>query len=409
MEKHGLLHLSIAVLVTALAQGCTLARVDPPCPAVTKIVPAAAQYGDTVSIIGTNFLAGLPQLYTITIGSKFVPVLDVPDVNTIRFMVPLGIGDGPVSVSVNGSSCTMGTMPGFTYRFTVTQVQQLVAGFNLPAGMAVDANGNIILADGGNDVIKLVTPQGGISTIAGKSGMPGTTDGNNGPFVNFDFPQDVTVDPAGNIYVADDYNYCIRKIINPPSYYVSTVAGIIGNAGEVDGSLTTARFSGATGVAISGTDSLYVIEYTSNRLRFVNLQDGSVTTLMGGGTTSPLNYPLRVAYSENRNAAYPILIADQDNNRILEVSTAGTANTTPIGLTFPPHDLALDDNGNIFVLNGSGEKVSVIYKDNGIVDIAGTGINYNFQSVSGIAVDSKNKVAYVSDEVLNNIVMVRYQ
>lgn len=409
MERNGILRLVIGVLVIALAQGCTLSRVDPPCPGIEGIVPAAAQYGDTVSIKGTNFIAGLPQLYKITIGSEPIPVLDVPDVNTIRFTVPLGIGDGPVSVSVNGSSCTMGASPGFTYRFTVTQVQQVAAGFNQPAGMAVDGNGNIILADRSNDVIKLVTPQGGISIIAGQSGTPGTTDNNNGPFVNFNFPQAVAVDAAGNIYVADDYNYCIRKIINPPSYYVSTAAGLIGVAGEVDGSLTAARFSDPTGLAISGTDSLYVIENTSNRLRFVNFQDGSVTTLMGGGATSPLNYPLRVAYSQMRNAAYPILVADQDNNRILEVSTTGTANATPIGLTFPPHDLALDDNGNIFVLNGLGGRVSVIYKDNGIVDIAGVGINYNFQSVSGIAVDSKNKVAYVSDDALSNIVMIRYQ
>ena len=407
MRRSGVFGLLVFVLVVAWIPSC-LKRIDRPCPVVTGLVPAAAHGGDTVSIKGSDFLTGKSDLYTIKIGSQPVAPLDVQDANTIRFVVPVGIGDGPVSVSVDGSNCSAGNPPMFIYRLTVTDIKMLVGGFNLPAGMDIDANSNVILADRNNNMIKLVTPAGQITTIAGNGTAGYIGDKIPGLSANFNSPDDVAVDAAGNIYVADDLNHCIRKIQNTPTHYVSTVVGTIYSSGSNDGTPTSAKLTRPRGVAVVGSDSMFVVEYTISCLRYINFPNNSVNTLIGGGTTSALNGPIRVAFSRKRNGAFPILVADNGNSRVLEVNTNGTTNS-PIILAFPPQDLALDDNGNILVLNRGGRRVSVVYKDNSIDDIAGLGINYTFMSPSGIAVDAKNKVFYVSDDRLNSIVVAKYQ
>ncbi|MGA2658677.1 MAG: hypothetical protein ABSH34_14330, partial [Verrucomicrobiota bacterium] len=110
------------------------------------------------------------------------------------------------------------------------------ARFNLPFGLAADKAGNLYVADSGNDTIRKVTADGLVSTLAGLEGSPGSADG-QGFAARFGDaaggPDGVAVDSAGNVYVADTDNCTIRKV--PPGGLVSTLAGLAGNPGLVDG------------------------------------------------------------------------------------------------------------------------------------------------------------------------------
>jgi NHL repeat len=239
--------------------------------------------------------------------------------------------------------------------------------------------------------------------------MPGTVENGAALSVNFDNPYDVTVDIANNIYVADYSNHCVRKITSTTSPVVSTVAGVMNWDGNNDGMVGTARLTYPRAVAVNNTNNMvFTVEYTISRLRYIS--NNTVTTLLNGDPPANygLNTPIGVVYSEKRNPDFPILIADRANNRIVEVNMNRIAHAPQIILPFQPHDLEADDAGNIIVLDRTGRLVAVVYKDNTVQYIAGTGINYDLQNPTGLAIDTKNKIIYISDGVYS-IVMAKYQ
>jgi streptogramin lyase len=106
------------------------------------------------------------------------------------------------------------------------------AQFNAPQGAAVDGNGNVYIADTGNNTIRKITPLGVVTTFAGFAGSAGSNDG-TGSAARFELPQGVAVDTTGNVYVGDSQNYTIRKIT--PAGVVSTLAGAAHEFGSTDG------------------------------------------------------------------------------------------------------------------------------------------------------------------------------
>jgi streptogramin lyase len=108
------------------------------------------------------------------------------------------------------------------------------ASFSWPHGIATDSAGNIYVADSNNNVIRKITPTGLVTTLAGSPGSAGSADG-TGAAARFRFPQGVTTDSDGNVYVVDTGNYTIRKIT--PSGVVTTVVGTTGISGFVPGGL----------------------------------------------------------------------------------------------------------------------------------------------------------------------------
>lgn len=398
----------LAIIITVM-YSCNLKRIDLPCPEITALVPAAARVNDTVTIQGKGFVSGSPNLYRLQIGDKTVPILDVPDGQKMIFIVPSGVGDGQVSVTVVQTSCNEVAPTPFTYRLRVKQVSVLTHdGLNKPAGLDIDQEGNVIVADRGNNRIKQISREGEISPVAGNGFNTPFLDGDAGGNVTFNAPDDVAVDGQGNIYVADDFNSCIRKIANNSDHSVSISAGIGGNSGGDDNTPLLSTFDRPRGVAVNGSDEVFVVEYTPARLRYINFSQNNVQTLLGGGTTSALNNPVRLVYSQLRNSEFPILIADRDHSRILEANVNGNT-TAPIDPHCDPQDLAVDEHGNIIVLNRAGRRVSVVYKNNTVEEIAGLNINFAFESPSGIAIDTNEKIIYVSDDLANNIVMIHYE
>jgi hypothetical protein len=135
------------------------------------------------------------------------------------------------------------------------------AQFTGPQGVAVDREGNVYVADSGNDTIRKVTSGGVVTTLAGSAGNIGTNDG-VGSAARFNAPIAVAVDSAGNVYVADSWNYTIRKVTSDG--VVTTIGGMAGVAAGADGVGSAALFNGPWGIALDSAGCLYVAQPYNN-------------------------------------------------------------------------------------------------------------------------------------------------
>ncbi len=192
------------------------------------------------------------------------------------------------------------------------------ARFNSPQGLAVDNQGNVYVADTGNNRIRKITPAGTVSTLAG-SGTGGFANG-TGTAAQFDSPSDVSVDVAGVVYVSDWLNNRIRKIT--PAGVVTTLAGS-GVGGFADGSGVAAQFFYPISLAIGADGSLYSGD-EGGRIRKIS-SAGVVTTIAGGsggsfadgyGNDARFDYPYGLAVDTTGT----VYVADSENQRIRRIT-----------------------------------------------------------------------------------------
>lgn len=211
------------------------------------------------------------------------------------------------------------------------------ASFYGPGGMTTDALGNLYVADQSNNKVRKVTPAGLVITIAGN----GSAASNDGPALSAGFynPDGVAVDALGNIYVADSKNNKIRKI--SAAGIVSTFAGS-GIAGNLNGNGTAASFNYPTSLGADVAGNLYVSDYRNNVIRKIS-PAGQVTTLAGSGSAGNLNGigtsasfygPLGLAIDQNDN----LYVADYINDLIRKITLTGYVidKVLPPGLNFDP-------------------------------------------------------------------------
>jgi sugar lactone lactonase YvrE len=228
--------------------------------------------------------------------------------------------------------------------------------FSLGPGLVVDSSGYIYVADSGNSLIRKVTQAGSVTTLAGKAGSLGSEDG-TGTAAEFDYPLGLGVDNFGNIYVADSFNSTIRKIT--PSGIVTTLAGKAGVMGSSDGTGPEAEFGRPTAVAVDNFGNVYVNDSPS--IRKIT-PSGAVTTVATGG---PLDYLMAgIAVDNSGNIYVPIFIpADvpvipftmpQGTGQILKVTPTGVITNLADIPTGIPYGVAVDSLGNVYVTdNGS--------------------------------------------------------
>jgi hypothetical protein len=147
-----------------------------------------------------------------------------------------------------------------------------VARFYYPSGITVDNNSNLYVADAFNDTIRKITPVGTnwvVTTIAGTAGNNGVNDGTNGS-AQFSGPSSIAIDVAGNLYVADTYNYTIRKVAPVgTNWVVTTIAGTAGSYGSSDGTNGAAQFSYLYGITVDAGTNLYLADTYNNTIRKV--------------------------------------------------------------------------------------------------------------------------------------------
>ena len=239
---------------------------------------------------------------------------------------------GPITSNITGEtlSCAAAqaevtTLAGSTTPGNVDGTGS-AAAFHNPAGVAVNAAGDIYVADSANNEIREVTPAGVVTTLAGST-TAGSTDG-TGSAASFNAPEGVAVNSAGDIYVADSGNNEIRMIT--PAGVVSTLAGST-TAGAANGTGSAASFYHPTGVAVNAAGDIYVADAGNNEIREVT-PAGVVTTLAGStaagdangtGSAASFSSPLGVAV----DASGTVFVTDSLNNEIRAVTGAGVVTT----------------------------------------------------------------------------------
>jgi sugar lactone lactonase YvrE len=290
------------------------------------------------------------------------------------------------------------------------------ARFNFPGGVAVDASGDVYVADTGNNTIRKITPAGVVSTIAGVAGNFnwGSTDG-IGSAAKFSQPKGAVVDASGNVYIADSGNSTIRKIT--PAGVVSTLAGSPGNSGSADGLGSGAQFNQPGGVAVDASGNVYVADTFNDTIRKIT-PAGVVTTLAGSagnqgsadgsGSAASFHWPEGVAVDGTGN----VYVADSFNSEIRKITPAGVVTTFAKATAYnslvlnEPIGIAIDASGNVYVANVGDSTVRKITPAGVVLPLAGkpynsggadgTGITARFNCPQGVAVDSNGNV-YVAD------------
>jgi hypothetical protein len=269
------------------------------------------------------------------------------------------------------------------------------ARFCQPTGVAADGAGNIYVADWGNNVIRKISPQGTVTTLAGntsitdQSGRPasGYADG-PGNVARFNWPRGIAVDRAGNVFVAEQNNHTIRKIT--PAGVVTTLAGnaLIKNqngdpkGGYADGTGAAARFNTPEGVAVDGAGDVYVADSGNQMIRKIT-PEGVVTTIAGTSLDSD-------------GDGWP---------------DGGYADGTGSAARFNgPYGVAVDRGGNVYVtdngmlrkVNPTGVVTTLAGQPGSTGSADGTGSAARFNELGGVAVDSAGNL-YVADFVNNTI------
>src|ERR1041385_801961 len=222
------------------------------------------------------------------------------------------------------------------------------AQFNSPSGIAVAPNGDLIVADTGNHCIRRVPLHGETATVAG-NGKAGYADG-PARQAQFNGPIGVAVDPSGNIYVADSYNDRIRMIT--PDGQVSTVAGN-GAPGFADGDRNTALFDTPSGIIVANDNSLIVADTGNDRLRRIT-PDGNVATLPVADLSSPIGLAItydNFLYVTELDRSRVVQIAPDGTTRVMADDAQFNQ---PAGIALDPNGrgparLYVADSGNYLV------------------------------------------------------------
>ena len=262
-----------------------------------------------------------------------------------------------------------------------------------PRDVALDAAGNLFIADATNRRLRKVAPNGIISTAAGTGSFRALGDGGPAAIAELNFPTRMALDASGNLYVTEVDSHRIRKI--SPEGIISTVAGD-GTPGFFgDGRLaTSASLFFPRDVAVDGTGNIYIADRANNRIRRVSVA-GLITTVAGNGdqgfsgdggpaTDAVLNLPFGVAVDGVGN----LYIADSTNRRVRKVSPEGLISTIAgngergvagdggpaieASLVFPV-DLALDDGGNLYIADFANNRIRKVSPDGMITTVAGNG------------------------------------
>lgn len=205
------------------------------------------------------------------------------------------------------------------------------ARFAHPMGMTIDTKGNLYVADSDSHTVRKVTSEGNTTTLAGVAGESGSVDGPRGT-AKFAFPHDAVADRAGNVYVADRGNHTIRKI--DCSGTTSTVAGFAGESGFRDGT-NTARFNKPSGLAIDGSGNLIVADSANHVIRKISITSTNyvVTTIAGSNSLSGMTDGAGNAARFNSpkglvvNSAGYIYVNDTGNGNVRQISPGGMVTT----------------------------------------------------------------------------------
>jgi len=363
-----------------------------PTPAIEALRPTSGFLGTTVIIEGTGFAAALADNIVEFVpmsgaGSIQLPVTRVtPQSETALLtaslpssptVLPVGVYRARVIVSGRASA-----LSGTTFERLLTWLVTTLAGsgpgfadgvgttaqFLEPAGLAMAADGTLLVADRLNHRIRRIDHvTAAVTTVAG-DGTAGFADG-VGSVARFNFPSGVAVAADGSVYVVDTQNHRIRRI-NPATGVVTTVAGD-GTAGFADGIGSAARFNFPTGLAAAEDGTLYVADPSNERLRRIDPGTGAVTTIRQFVGSSPL----AVAVAPN-GTVYLALVNEAQGGWILQLDpTTGVTSDLAVGSLGFPAGVTVTPDDRLFVTDQVDHRIRQFDIATGALTIlAGTGM-----------------------------------
>jgi RHS repeat-associated protein len=317
----------------------------------------------------------------------------------VLLFVLLGMATGAMAQMVLPAPGYINTVAGKgTQGYSGDGAAAVNAQIYYPQGMAVDAQGNLYIADEDNNRIRKVTAATGIITTVAGNGTGGFSgDGGSALSAELYLPSGVAVDSSGNIYIADTYNNRIRKV-TASTGIITTVAGNrTGSYPGDSGPALAAWLASPLGIAFDASGNLYVADSADCLVRKIVISTGIITSVAGNGvacayagdgyaaTVAELNYPSAVALDPSGN----FYIADRNNFRVRKVTLStgkistvagtgvngssgdgGLATVAKIG----PTGVAVDGSGNLYIADASGSSVRKVLASNGIINtVAGNG------------------------------------
>ena len=325
-------------------------------------------------------------------------------------------------------SLYFGTLAGTAGSAGSTDGTGSAARFYNPWGVSVDAAGNVFVGDYGNHTIRKVTSAGVVTTLAGTAGSTGSTDG-TGSAARFRAPSGVSVDTAGNVFVADRQNHAIRKVTSVG--VVTTLAGLAGSTGSTDATGSAARFYYPTGLSVDTAGNVFVADQGNHTIRKVT-SAGVVSTIAGTagsfGSTDATGSAARFynPYGVSVDTAGNVFVADYGNHTIRKVTSAGVVTTLAgtagsFGSTdatgsaarfYYPTGLSVDTAGNVFVADQGNHTIRKVTSAGVVSTIAGTAGSFGstdatgsaarFYNPYGVSVDTAGNV-FVADTVNHSI------
>ncbi len=291
---------------------------------------------------------------------------------------------GHQSVRMAGTNGIMTTVAGNgTYGYSGDGGSATNASLAYPDGVAVDATGDLFIADNLNERVRKVSTNGTITTVAGNGALGYSGDGGPATNASMHFPDDVAVDTSGNLFIADTGNRCIREVSTNGT--ITTVAGngTPGFSGD-GGPATNANLNAPKGVAVDNSGNLFIADWSNTRVRKVST-NGIITTVAGNGTygysgdggpatNASMGYPWRVTVDALGN----LFIADYGLQRIRMVNANGIITTvagngnngyygdggmaTSASLNFP-YGVAVDASDNLFIADTDNNRIRKVTPD----------------------------------------------
>lgn len=263
-----------------------------------------------------------------------------------------------------------------------------------PLCVALDGNGNLYIADTNNNVVRKMTPGGTISTVAGSGASGYSGDGGPATSATLNFPSGIALDGAGNVYIADTENNVIRKVTAAGTITTLAGTGKAGYSGD-HGQATSAELNAPWGLTLDTAGDLYIADSSNNLIRRV-APTGTITSVAGtgkagySGDSGPaISATLHTPSGVTLDTAGDLYIADMGNAVIRKV-TAGGSITTVAGTgkagysgdngpatsaeLAGPMGVAVDGSGNIYIAIQGNQAVRKVTPGGTISTVAGIGL-----------------------------------
>lgn len=256
----------------------------------------------------------------------------------------------------------------------------LSAKLNSPSGVAVDASGNIYIADKTNQRIRKITASTGlISTVVGNGTAGYSGDGGLAITAKLNNPSGVAVDTSGNIYIADNWNNRIR-MVTVSTGVISTVAGngISGSSGD-GGAAISARLSSPSGVAVDASGNIYIADYGNSSVRKVSISTGTISTVQAQICPSGVTV----------DASGNVYIVASCVNKVYEIpSSTGVLTAVAQGLN-SPNAVAADASGNIYIADKNNSLVRKVTVATGFMTTVAGNSTPGYSGDGGAAISAK--------------------